>query len=406
MSNRFLEPYRILTQVYQGGAHLKIALAGLGGEHRAGTVKTVYGVLEHDGYLSLCIQTFTDRSPKAPVKIALKIALYHLIFLEEPVYLVTDCAVDLLKGLGKGGAAGFVNAFLRRFDRSAVRLPAGDEGLSVESNFPLFAIGMLREEYGERVRDIVLAKSRGVNVRFVRGMERYLGSEHLDTPFPSVKIFKNFVRDGGFDRGDYTFQSVGSVAVCGIVEPCKSLLDACAAPGGKSVLLAERCQTVTAAELHPHRVKLIESYTRRMGADNVTAVQGDSSVFRPAWEGAFDGVLCDVPCSGLGTAAENPDLPMRKNEGTMSELMALQSAILANCARYVKAGGALYYSTCSILPCENDGIVGAFLESGAPFTAERANSPLAHETTAYGLQFLPDRAFGAGFYVAKLRRRK
>ncbi len=396
-------------RVYRGGAHLKIALAEeLGGtekEGRAGTVKTVYGVLEHDAYLSLCIASFAEKPPKPAVKAALKIALYHFLFLEKPRYMVTDTAVDLLKRVGKGGAAGFANAFLRRFDASAVQLPEGDEGLSVESNYPLFAVKALRETYGERVKDIVLAKSCGVSVRFVCKMENYLGREHTDTPFDTLKIFKNFVRGEGYDRGDYTFQSVGSVAVCDAVEPCARLLDACAAPGGKSVLLAEKCGEVVAEELHPHRVSLIESYARRMGAKNVIAVQGDGTFFDPMWAKSFDGVLCDVPCSGLGTLAENPDISLFKREEDLPGLREVQLAILKNCARYVRDGGCLYYSTCSLLPFENDGTVGAFLKNAEDFSAEEVSSPLAHENTQFGLQFLPDRAYGAGFYVVKLRKK-
>lgn len=407
MTNPFYDPYVVLTKVYSDGAHLKIALAETPLEelHRARTVKTVYGVLEHDGYLSLCIRTFCEKTPKSAVRIVLKIALYHLIFLEKPRYMVTDTAVDLLKKLGKGGAAGFANAFLRRFEIDAVHLPAGDEGLSVESNFPLFAIRMLRESYGSRVGDIVRAKSRGVSVRFVRNMEAYLGIGHLDTPFPDLKIFEKFTRDEGFGRGDYTFQSVGSVAICSVVEPCGEFLDACAAPGGKSVLLSGKCDHITACELHPHRVSLIESYVKRMGVGNVDTVQKDSSLFDPAWENAFDGILCDAPCSGLGTVAENPDLALNKCEEDLIELGRVQLAILTNCARYLKKGGALYYSTCSVLPCENDGVVRKFLEAAAGYTAEETDCPLPHEKTAYGLQFLPDTAYGVGFYVAKLRRK-
>ena len=406
MTNPFYDPYRVLTKIYAEGAHLKIALAetDLVELHRARTVKTVYGVLENDGYLSLCIKTFAPKSPKQPVRILLKIALYFLVFLKKPRYMVTDTAVDLLKKMGKGGMAGFVNAFLRNFDETKVLLPTGDEGLSVKYNFPLFAVQKLKEQYGERAEKIMAARSHGVSVRFVRGEENYLGRPHETTPFEHLFLFPNFIRDDGFFAGDYTFQSVGSVAICSVVEPCERLLDACAAPGGKSVLLAEKCARVTASELHPHRVSLIESYVSRMGVENVTAVEGDSTLFRPEWEEKFDGVLCDVPCSGLGTVAENPDLPLRKTEKDFESLQKTQLAIVRNCSRYVKKGGALYYSTCSVLEEENDGVVGAFLRGHTEFIAEEADCPLAHEKTAYGLQFLPDTAFGAGFYVAKLRR--
>lgn len=404
MTNPFYDPYRVLLKIYGEGAHLKIALSETDIEelNRARTVKTVYGVLERDAYLSLCIRTFAQKSPKQSVRVLLKIALYWLIELKKPKYMVTDTAVELLKKLGKGGMAGFVNAFLRTFDEGKVALPKGDEGLSVKSNYPLFAVKKIKAEYGARAESILFSKSAGVTVRFERGEEKYLALPHKTTPFEKVYCFENFTRDEGFFAGDYTFQSVGSVAIASAVEPCKHFLDACAAPGGKSVLLSKKCESVTACELHEHRVELIKSYAERMGVENVTPVQADSSVFNPEWENKFDGVLCDVPCSGLGTLAENPDIALK--EQNFASLNEAQSAILANCSRYVKSGGYLYYSTCSLLSEENDKIVEKFLKAHSEFEAVEIISPLDFMKKQYGLQFLPDTAFGAGFYVCKLRR--
>lgn len=406
MKNPFYDAYCVLSKVYSEGAHVKIALADTRTEEvsRPATVKTVYGVLENDGYLSYCIKTFAPKSPKQSVRIVLKIALYHILFLQQPVYLVTDSAVALTKAVGKGGAAGFVNAFLRAFDREKVILPQGDEGLAIKSNYPLFVVKRLREKYGERTESIVRAKSKGVCVRFVRGAEKYSARPQIQTPFEQVKIFENFVRDEGFFAGDYTFQSVGSVAICSVVEGCGRLLDACAAPGGKSVLLAEKCDRVTANEYHAHRVELIKQYCSRMRVRNVTAVQGDATAYCEEWADAFDGVLCDVPCSGLGTLCENPDIALRKSEDDIAQLTRVQFSILQTCAKYVKVGGCLYYSTCSLLEEENDGVVGAFLRENGRYATERADCLLPHENTQYGLQFLPDTAYGAGFYVSKLRR--
>ena len=406
MTNPFYDPYQVLSKVYAEGAHLKIALAETPIEeaHRSRTVKVCYGVLEHDAYLSLCIRSVADKSPKQSVRILLKIALYFLIFLEKPRYMVTDLAVSLLKKMGKGGMAGFVNAALRRFDREKIVIPQGDEGLSIMTPYPLFAIRKLRADYGDRAEKIVQAQSGGVSVRFVRGAQEYLARPHTDTPFENVYLFDHFPRDAGFFAGDYTFQSVGSVAICNVVDACEHLLDACAAPGGKSVFLAEKCGEVTACELHPHRVSLIESYSVRMGTRNVKAMQADSTVFCSAFEEAFDGVLCDVPCSGFGTVAENPDLPLNKREEDISSLNEVQRAILENCSKYVRRGGCLYYSTCSVFSEENDGIVSAFLAAHPEFELLAAESPLDHIRTACGIQFLPDTAFGAGFYIAKMRR--
>ena len=404
MTNPFYDPYRVLLKIYSEGAHLKIALAETDIEelNRARTVKTVYGVLERDQYFSLCIRTFAPKSPKLSVRVLLKIALYFLTVLKKPRYMVTDTAVELLKKLGKGGMAGFVNAFLRAFDEEKVTLPKGDEGLSVKSNYPLPIVKKIKAEYGGRAESILFATSGGVTVRFERGEEKYLSLPHKDTPFEKVYCFDNFTRDEGFFKGDYTFQSVGSVAIASAVEPCESFLDACAAPGGKSILIAKKCNSVTACELHEHRVSLIKAYIERMGAENVLPMQADSSVFNCEWEERFDGVLCDVPCSGLGTLCENPDIALKEQD--FASLNKAQSAILSNCSRYVKRGGYLYYSTCSLLNEENDLIVEQFLKAHSDYRAVEINSPLDHLKKKYGLQFLPDTAFGAGFYVCKLRR--
>lgn len=117
-NNPFYDPYRVLNAVYVDGARLKQALADtpVDESQRARTVKTAYGVLERDGYLSLCIRTFAPKSPKQSARLILKISLYWLLYLNKPKYAVTDFAVDLCKRLGKGGMAGFINAFLHAFD--------------------------------------------------------------------------------------------------------------------------------------------------------------------------------------------------------------------------------------------------------------------------------------------------
>ncbi len=406
MTNPFYDPYRVLTKIYGEGAHLKIALAETDLEelNRARTVKTVYGVLERDAYLSLCIRTFAPKSPKQSVRVLLKIALYWLTELKKPKYMVTDTAVELLKKLGKGGMAGFVNAFLRNFDETKVTVPEGDEGLAIRSNYPLFAVRKIKAQYGARAERILFAKSAGVTVRFERNMQKYLSLPHKDTPFQDVLIFENFTRDEGFFAGDYTFQSVGSRAIADAVEPCENFLDACAAPGGKSVVIAKKCKSVTASDLHEHRVQLIKAYSERMGTENVTPVQADSSLFCAEWEESFYGVLCDVPCSGLGTLTENPDIALR--DENIASLNKAQSAILENCSRYVKRGGALYYSTCSLLKEENDSITDGFLKAHPDFQEEGIVTPLDGLKTERGFQFLPDTAFGAGFYICKMRRKQ
>lgn len=408
LSNPVYDPFQILTKIYSDGAHVKQAIADtyIEEQYRARTVKIVYGVLENDGYFDFCIRYYAPKAPKLAVRILLKISLYMLLFMDKKRYMVTDCAVTLCKKLGKSGVSGFVNAFLRRFDRVEVdgALPKGIEGEAVSLSYPLYAYRMLKKEYGERAKTIAAAKSAGVSVRFERNAEKYLDKPHVDTPFKDNHVFENFVRDEGFDEGNYTFQSVGSIAICDCVEPCENLLDACAAPGGKSVLLAKKCAKVTSFELHAHRVELIRQYKTRMGVTNVTEYVKDSAEFDPQYEEAFDAVLCDAPCSGFGTISENPDIKLFRKMEDFASLRKAQTDILSNVARYVKKGGALYYSTCSLFQCENDEIVHAFLKTHPMYKVQALDSPLAHEKKGYGLQFLPDTAYGAGFYVCKLVR--
>ena len=406
LSNPVYDPFQILTKIYSDGAHVKQAIADtyIEEQYRSRTVKIVYGVLENDGYFDFCIRHYAPKAPKLAVRILLKISLYMLLFMGKKRYMVTDCAVSLCKKLGKSGVSGFVNAFLRRFDRAEAdqALPKGMEGEAVALSYPLYAYRMLKKEYGERAKEIAAAKSAGVSVRFVKNAEKYLGKPHIATPFENNYIFENFVRDEGFDEGEYTFQSVGSIAICDCVEPCENLLDACAAPGGKSVLLAKKCNRVTSFELHAHRAELIRQYKTRMGVENVTEHVKNSAEFDPQYEETFDAVLCDAPCSGFGTISENPDIKLFRKAEDFAGLKKAQTEILSNVARYVKKGGALYYSTCSLFTCENDEIVRAFLKAHPEYAVEEINSPLSHDKKAYGLQFLPDTAYGAGFYVCKL----
>lgn len=402
MTNPLTDPYLVLTKVYRDGKYLKQAIAETPIEfiNKARTVKICYGVLEKDIYLEYILRANVKKQPKSAIKIILKIALYMLEFMDKHDYMVVDSAVELVKKAGKDGAAGFVNATLRSYKIPPMPERA-DERLSIECSAPLWLVKKVKRSYKGEAAEILTKGSEGVCVRFVRGAEKYLDRPHIETPFNNVYIFKNFVRDEGFDRGDYTFQSVGSVAICSAISPCEKLLDACAAPGGKSVLLSGKCKEVTACELHAHRVELINSYANRMGV-KLNALQADSSQFNQDFENAFDAVLCDAPCSGTGVINENPDIRLFRKEEDIEELNRIQLAILENCARYVKDSGALYYSTCSILPEENDSIVYEFLQRHADFKIEIPKSPLGHISTKFGLQFLPHISLGAGFFVTKL----
>ena len=140
-----------------------------------------------------------------------------------------------------------------------------------------------------------------------------------------------------------------------------------------------------------------------MQVNNVTVIQHDACEFIPEYENSFDAVLCDAPCSGFGVAFENPDIKLNREESDLTNLATLQLSILENCSKYLKKGGKLVYSTCSIFAVENDGVVGKFLENNKDFCVKENPSQLSHVKTKYGAQFLPDIS-GGGFFVCVMEK--
>ena len=414
MLTLFYDCYCVLTKVYSGGAFIKQAMTEtpIDEKNRAHLTKICYGVLDKDISLEYELSALCDKRPKQAVRTILKIGMYSIKHLNTAVYAVTDNLVELIKKLGKGATAGFVNAFLRKYAKAEIPLPEDKiKRLSVIYSYPEFAVRKLVFEYGEqRAEGIMSADTERTAVRFNSGIdgEAYLTERRWSfekTPFDNSFFVNGFKRNEDFDEGIYTFQSIGSVAICAAVEDGERLLDACAAPGGKSVNLADRFASVTSCEIHPHRVGLIEDYFKRMKKANITAVEQDSSVYNPDYEKGFDAVLCDCPCSGYGVIKDNPDIKLRRTEEDIVGLNKIQYEILSNCSRYVKNGGSLYYSTCSIFKSENERICQRFLASHPEFEEVEIESPLPNERMKHGISFFPDKSFGAGFFVCKFIRK-
>lgn len=414
MVNYFFDCYSILNKVYSEKAFVKQAINStfIEEKNRPLTVKTCYGVLDKDIELSYYIKQLADKSPKLVIRTILKIAMYAIKYLGKKEYAVTKNAVELTKKLGKGGASGFVNAFLRKFISTSVELPKEKfKRLSIQYSYPEFAIEELVKRYGEqRTIDIIKAENGWSCLCFydIDG-EKYLkdlGVEFMATPFDNVYLAKNFIRNQDYDKGLYTYQALGSVAICDVVEPCDRLLDCCAAPGGKSIRLSYKCNEVVALDVHAHRVELIGEYKKRMKRENVFESVFDSKEYNPDFIEAFDAVLCDAPCSGLGVIRDNPDIALNRTKESILELNKEQLSILKNVSSFVKVGGYLYYSTCSILDSENIAIINAFMSDKKGFELCEIDSKLQHENTNGANTFLPDVSGGLGFFVAKMKRVK
>lgn len=414
MLNYFYDCYQILNKVYSEKTFIKQAISStfIEEKNRALTIKTCYGVVEKDIELSYYLKQLTEKSPKLVIRTILKISMYAIKYLQKKEYAVTKNAVELVKKLGKGGTAGFVNAFLRKFINAKFTLPTDElERLSVEYSYPLFAIKKHVQDFGlERTKAIISTENIKTCLSFydVDGKEYLtnLGVDFEQTPFENVFLAKNFVRNADYDLGKYTYQALGSVAICDIVEPCDSLLDCCAAPGGKSIRLAHKANNVNSWDIHEHRVELIEDYKKRMNITNITAQVKDAKVFDKNLEQSFSAVLCDAPCSGIGVLNDNPDIKLNREENNIKELNIEQLSILKTVSNYVKVGGYLYYSTCSIFNSENIDIINAFMSDIKGFEICKIDSKLQHLDVNGTNLFLPDISGGLGFYVAKLKRVK
>lgn len=411
MIDYFYDAYLILNKVYSEGAFVKQAISStmIEEKYRNATVKTVYGVLDKDIELSYYIKLLSDKNPKLVIRTILKISIYTIKYLKKAPYAVIDSAVELTKKLGKKAMSGFVNAVLRRYCREDLPLPTNEiERLSVEYSYPEYAVKMLITDYGTEVAKKIMSYEDDSSYLafFTSNGRDYLDSKGVDyklTPFKNLFLVKNFSRDDGFDNGIYTYQNIGSFAICDVVGGGESLIDTCSAPGGKSVNLSYKFNEVTSLELHEHRVELIKKYCERMKVTNVTPYMHDSTVVRSEFVGKFDACLCDVPCSGFGVTSENPDIKLNREFSSIQELCDTQYAILDASANYVKKGGHLYYSTCSVFNCENQANVDKFLKNHPEFIQEDIDSKLANIKVGKGVQFLPHLS-GGGFFVAKLKK--
>ena len=187
------------------------------------------------------------------------------------------------------------------------------------------------------------------------------------------------------------------------------VLDCCSAPGGKSFAAAIAMDGrghITSCDIHEHKTGLIENGAARLGITNITARQQDASQCVPEWVDAMDAVIADVPCSGLGIIRKKPDIRY-KNLKEMKDLPVLQLAILENQAKYVKKGGVLLYSTCTVLKAENENVVSAFLAEHDDFYTEPLDLPEVFPKNETGmLTLIPGQYDTDGFFICRLRRKE
>ncbi len=438
---------RVLERVERSGAyadlmlHAALARSGLGAPDRAFATELVYGTLRWRGRLDYLLARVVDRELGALdsfVANALRLGAYQIVFASGvPVSAAVDESVRCVRAAGLERATGLVNAVLRRLasEHGQIALPALEADplghLCHALSLPEWLAARWLELLGpEEAAALAGASNRPPPLCVRANPHRQSRDEllgELATRFPEASPCRyaprgivlgrrgNPALDPAFAEGRFTVQDEGSQLVVALLEPRpgERILDLCAAPGGKATAIAEevgREGEVLALDRHGGRLELVRRAARRLGLSRLRTLVRDAALpLGDLREPDFDRVLLDAPCSGLGTLRRNPDARWRVAPGDPGRLAEVQRTLLRNAATVVRPGGVLVYSTCTLLPEENEGVVDAFLAEESGFArAPRAALPDAVRELVGDdgvLRCQPHRHDTDGFRAVRLERR-
>ena len=389
-----------------------------------------YGVLQNrlklDFYLSqLLTGKLKDLHPA--VRDILHLGLYQLYEMDKvPSSAAVNESVDLAKKYCKKQryAPGLVNAVLRKAATEELRQPTGWQEIY---SHPQALIDILLPYVGKNRMEAMLQANNGapdtvVQVNTLRTnveeLTALLQQEGIEAQphgwMPDCLVLGgtgNLEQSEAFRRGLFYVQDPAAKlsVLCAKIPENARVLDCCAAPGGKSfaaVIAMKGTGTVTACDVHAHKAELIAKGAQRLGFDQIAAHHQDATQRVAQWEGAMDVVIADVPCSGYGIIRKKPDIRY-KNLKEMEKLPQLQLQILKNQAAYVRPGGTLLYSTCTLARQENEGVVEEFLGENTEFYLENLELPdIFPENTTGMLALIPGQYDTDGFFIARLRRKE
>ena len=439
--------FKALYSIFHNQAYTDIALQNIFSSNapispvdRHLISELVYGVVRRKRTLnSLINQLGTKKASQQPLKlrIVLQLGLYQLRYLDKiPPSAAVNTSVDLAKRNGMAKISGVVNGILRSYLRKSETgecLVLPDDPiprLGVEYSFPNWIVTLFQEQFGKhktknllqwfnqtprpdlRVNNLKISTSELQEQLLLQGIETEI-INNGDIP-PGLKVVKsagNLASLPLFQEGLFTIQDASAQLVTQILDPQpeETIVDACAAPGGKTTHIAELMKDkgeVIAIDCYASRLKKIQQNIDRLQLKSIKIQEGDSSQLELPAEFA-DRVLVDVPCSGLGTMHKNPDIRWQKKPDQIAKLSALQLKILTNSAKWVKTGGTLVYATCTLNPAENEDIVEQFLKSNPHWQLDiKSNTPSPDfSITSKGtLKIFPPKDDMDGFFIAKLVR--
>ncbi len=408
--------------------------ADLDGRDRGLCTAICYGVMQNMRLLDNAVSAFSSvKINKLEPKVLdiLRISAYQLLFMDRiPPSAAVNEAVKLSKKLGYARASGLVNAVLRKISSNKETLlnPKGIDKvdtLSLKYSHPKHLVEYFISILGEDETEELLKCHNGevpiaLQVNTLKtDRDKLLASfaekgidaaAHCELPNCIILKSNGAVSSlPGFNDGEFYVQDCAAYMSVLAAEPKagERIIDVCSAPGGKSfaaAILSGAKAGIVSCDIHENKLKRIKDSAKRLGIDNIETLAADGREFRKEFEGAFDLVIADVPCSGLGVIRKKPDIRF-KSFNEFETLASIQKAILENVSRYVKPGGRIIYSTCTVREEENKALAEAFLSENSDFVAEDFSLPGIGESENGMIQLWPQRHGTDGFFIAKLRRK-
>ena len=432
----------VLRDVHERGAYASLALqerlnrAKLSPADRRLATSIVYSTLEQQIQIDFALDRLMEHPTEDLLqRDILRMSACQILFHDRvPDSAAVNEGVNLARTLGLEGVSGFLNGVLRNLVRSKEDIPWPKkeenlrEYLHIMGSMPLWLVDRFTSTYGEEMAEQIILYRGQSHDMVIRPNLMKFTDETFETLLAGkawtarrglaphawlVGGVSEVALDTDYRDGNFSIQGQSSILAAEAmqVKPGMRVLDACAAPGGKTCYMAETMQgtgRVYAWEVHEKRALLLESAKRRLKLENVRISVRDAADPKPDYEGVMDAVLLDAPCTGLGVLTEKPDLKYRLAQKDVDAIVSAQKRLLTTLCRYVRPGGTLVYSTCSILPEENTLQIQAFLAEHPEFSVMPlpATYPeaLQAQQGASGLQLFAHRDGVEGFYIVRLQK--
>jgi 16S rRNA (cytosine967-C5)-methyltransferase len=397
-----------------------------------------YGTLQRKMTLDFYLKPFLKKTSKIEIWVMnlLMLTIYQMVYLDKiPDRAAIYEAVEIAKKRGHKGIASMVNGVLRNIQRSGLpalsEIPDPIEQLSIETSHPEWMVRKWADQYGyenakkmceinltapmqtARVNRTITTREKCIARLEEEGFK--VGESHI-IPEAIRALKGNLAHSMAYKDGWLTIQDESSMLVAYALNAHENetILDACAAPGGKSTHIAEKMMNtgnVISLDLHEHKVKLINENAQRLGLTNIQTKSMDSRDAKEHFQGkSFDRILLDAPCSGLGVMRRKPDMKYTKKEQDIVQLSNIQKNLLDSVTPLLKKGGMFVYSTCTVDKEENSNMINQFLAEnsqfeGDPTFKDRMPEAVQPFITGFELQIFPQDFGSDGFYIAALRKK-